>query len=385
MRRIGRIAVLALGSVALALPAGLHADAAAPAESAAPIALLIDLDSGQTLHARDIDRRFLPASVTKVMTTYLAFEMLADGRLQPDTRYTVSDRLAQDWSGKGSSLFLKAGEKVSVDTLIHGITTVSANDGAILLAEGTAGSVNKWTALMNRTARDLGMRDSHFGTPNGWPDEGATYTTAHDLAILAGALITRHPELYRRYFGKRSFGHDGIGQDNHDPITGIVPGADGIKTGFTREAGYNFLGSAQRGGRRLVMVVAGVDSEEIRAKVSRDYIEWGFSAFDPKVIFAKGAPLGSALVQDGRTGSVKLRAARDIVVDMPKMVKPQVTLRMHYRGPLKAPIRAGEQVAALQVSIAGFSPYDVPLEAAEDVPQANLLQRIRNAVLGWIA
>lgn len=377
--------MLALGSVALALPAGLHADAAAPAESAAPIALLIDLDSGQTLHARDIDRRFLPASVTKVMTTYLAFEMLADGRLQPDTRYTVSDRLAQDWSGKGSSLFLKAGEKVSVDTLIHGITTVSANDGAILLAEGTAGSVNKWTALMNRTARDLGMRDSHFGTPNGWPDEGATYTTAHDLAILAGALITRHPELYRRYFGKRSFGHDGIGQDNHDPITGIVPGADGIKTGFTREAGYNFLGSAQRGGRRLVMVVAGVDSEEIRAKVSRDYIEWGFSAFDPKVIFAKGAPLGSALVQDGRTGSVKLRAARDIVVDMPKMVKPQVTLRMHYRGPLKAPIRAGEQVAALQVSIAGFSPYDVPLEAAEDVPQANLLQRIRNAVLGWIA
>ncbi|WEK47003.1 MAG: D-alanyl-D-alanine carboxypeptidase [Candidatus Andeanibacterium colombiense] len=369
----------------LTLPAGLHADAAAPSDSAAPVALLIDLSSGQTLHARDIDRRFLPASVTKVMTTYVAFEMLAKGRLKPETQYVVSDRLAREWSGKGSSLFLKAGERVSIDTLLHGITTVSANDGAMLLAEGTAGSAGKWTALMNRAAGDLGMHDSHFGTPNGWPDEGATYTTARDLATLARALITRHPDLYRRYFGKRSFGHDGIGQDNHDPITGVVPGADGIKTGFTREAGYNFLGSAQRGGQRLVMVVAGVDSDELRARISRDYLEWGFGAFEPKVIFAKGSPMGKALVQDGATGSVKLRAGADIVADLPKMVKPQVTLRMHYRGPLRAPIKAGQPVAALEIRIAGFAPYEVPLEAAENIPRANILQRIRNGVLGWLS
>lgn len=381
MRHIGSIAAAAL----LTLPAGLQADPAAPSESAAPIALLVDLTSGQVLHARDIDRRFLPASVTKVMTAYLAFEMLADGRLKPGTEYTVSPKLAKDWSGNGSSLFLKAGDRVSVGTLLHGITTVSANDGAMLLSEGAAGSTANWVAAMNRTASDLGMHDSHFGTPNGWPDEGATYTTARDLATLAKAMITRHPDLYRRYFGHTSFGYNGLAQPNHDPITGVVAGADGIKTGHTREAGYNFLGSATRGGRRLVMVVAAVDSDEEREQVARDYIEWGFTAFDPKVIFAKGTPMGSAQVQDGSVDHVKLRAAGNIVADMPKSVKPQVTLSVRYRGPLKAPIKAGQQVASLEVRIAGFAPYDVPLEAAENVPEANLLQRIRNGVLGWFS
>lgn len=374
-----------MGAALLALPAGLHADPAAPSESAAPIALMVDLGSGQVLHARDVDRRFLPASVTKVMTAFVAFEMLADGRLKRDTHYAVSENLAKDWSGTGSSLFLKAGDRVSVDTLLHGITTVSANDASILLAEGTAGSVEKWAAEMNRTASEIGMHDSHFGTPNGWPDEGATYTTARDLLTLARAMITRHPKLYREYFGHTSFGYNGIAQANHDPITGVVPGADGIKTGHTKEAGYNFLGSAQRDGRRLVMVLAAVDSDDLREQVARDYIEWGFRAFDPRVIFAKGTPMGSARVQDGSVDTVKLRAAGDIVADMPKMVKPQVTLRMHYRGPLKAPIKAGQQVASLEVKIEGFAPYDVPLEAAESVPQANLLQRIRNGVLGWFA
>lgn len=374
-----------LGAALLALPAGLHADPAPPAENAAPIALLIDLTSGQVLHARDIERRFLPASVTKTMTAYLAFEMLADGRLKPETEYTVGKDLAEKWSGEGSSLFLKAGDRVSVDTLIHGVTTVSANDGAMVLAQGASGSVEQWVAEMNRTAARLGMDDSHFGTPNGWPDEGATFSTAQDLATLAKAMLTRHPELYRRYFGKRSFGYNGVAQDNHDPITGVVPGADGIKTGYTREAGYNFLGSAERNGRRLVMVIAGTDSEEARAAIARDYIEWGFGAFEPRTLFARGAPMGTARVQDGAEDTVKLRAATDIVAGMPKMVDAQVTLRVRYRGPLKAPIKAGQKVAALEVSIDGFAPYDVPLEAAQSVGEANLFRRIRNAVLGWFA
>ncbi len=198
-------------------------------------------------------------------------------------------------------------------------------------------------------------------------------------------MITRYPGLYRRYFGHTSFGYNGLAQANHDPITGVVPGADGIKTGHTKEAGYNFLGSAMRDGRRLVMVLAAVDSDDERERVARGYIEWGFTAFDPKVIFAKGAPMGTALVQDGNAKTVRLRAATNIVADLPKMVKPQVTLRMHYRGPLKAPIRAGQPVAALEVRIAGFAPYDVPLEAAEAVPRANLFQRIENGVLGWFS
>ncbi len=283
------IGKLGLACALLALPASLQADPAVPAEGDAPIAMLVDLTSGQVLHAREANRRFLPASVTKVMTAYLAFEMIADGRLKPDTQYVVSERLAQEWSGKGSTLFLKSGDRVSVDTLLHGITTVSANDGAMQLAQGAAGSPAKWVGWMNQAASELGMNDSHFGTPNGWPDDGATFTTAQDLELLARAMITRHPDLYARYFGHRSYGYQGIGQDNHDPITGVIAGADGIKTGFTREAGYNFLGSAKRDHRRLVMVVAGIDSEAERTRIARAYIEWGFAAFEPRQLFAKGA------------------------------------------------------------------------------------------------
>jgi len=374
-----------LGAALLAHPAGLHADPAPPAESAAPIALMVDLTSGQVLHSREVERRFLPASVTKVMTAFLAFEMLADGRLKPQTEYVVDEQLAKEWSGEGSSLFLKAGDRVSVDILLHGVTTVSANDGAMLLARGAVGSVDKWVAEMNRAAARLGMNDSHFGTPNGWPDEGATFTTAHDLAILARAMITRHPGLYARYFGHRSFGYHGVGQDNHDPITGIVPGADGIKTGYTREAGYNFLGSAQRGGRRLVMVIAGIDSEEERAAIARDYIEWGFNGFTQRAIFRAGHPIGTALVQDGAADRVALRTAKPVIADVASGTDPKIELALRYRGPIRAPIAKGQQVAELEVRIEGFAPYRVPLEAAETVPEANPWQRVANAVLGWFA
>ncbi|HTO28871.1 MAG TPA: serine hydrolase, partial [Devosia sp.] len=165
MAHFGRIGVLGLGAALAAIPTALHADPAPPGEAEAPVALLMDLSSGQVLHAREIDRRFLPASVTKVMSAYIAFEMLADGRLRADQTFTVTPALAKQWSGTGSTLFLKSGDKVSIDTLIHGITTVSANDGAVLLAQGAAGSVEKWVELMNSTAAELGINDSHFGTP----------------------------------------------------------------------------------------------------------------------------------------------------------------------------------------------------------------------------
>ena len=355
-----------------------------PPPADVPIALLVDASSGQTLAAREEDRRFLPASITKVMTAYLAFEMLADGRLKPDQSFVVSQEVASEWSGKGSSMFLEAGERVSVDQLLHGITTVSANDGCIALAEGAGGSVEKWVATMNRTARKLGMDDSHFGTPNGWPDEGNTFVTARDLVKLSEAMISRHPKLYARYFGHRDLAFNGIAQANHDPITGVVEGADGIKTGYTREAGNNFLGSAKRGNRRLVMVVAGIDDEATRAQVSRTFIEWGFSAFEPKQLFAKGAMVGEAQVQGGAARHVALQAPGPIIADFPKGKAPKVTLALHYDGPLVAPIAAGKNVAELEVTLEGFAPYRVPLAAADNVAVANWWQRLRNGVLGFL-
>jgi len=390
LKQAYRIGLSGLALALFALPATLQADPAAnpvispvmPLVAEAPVALLMDMTSGQVLHAQEPDRRFVPASVTKVMSAYVAFEMIDSGKLDRNQRFTVSEKLAKEWSGTGSTMFLKSGETVSVDQLLHAITAVSANDGSVMLAEGVSGSLEKWLAEMNAAAADLGMTNSHFGTPNGWPDEGRTFTTARDLAKLAKAMIERHPQLYARYFGKPGYSHNGFTQRNHDPITGVVRGADGIKTGYTREAGYNFLGSAARDGRRLVIVVAGAAGNELRGRIARDYVEWGFSSFQPHPVFPAASPVGRARVQGGADRSVGLRSSAPIVADMPSGETRKVELSLHYRGPLKAPVVKGSRVAELEVRVDGFEPYRVPLEAADDVPVANAWQRMINGVVG---
>jgi D-alanyl-D-alanine carboxypeptidase (penicillin-binding protein 5/6) len=378
---------------ALALAGASSAQAAAPAPSIprpptaaeAPIALLYDVTSGQVLHAREPDRRFMPASVTKVMTAYVAFEMIREGRLAPRTMYTVNPRTAQEWSGKGSTMFVKAGERIMLDDLLRGITTVSANDACVVLAEGTAGSVPQWVALMNAAAGRLGMADSHFGTPNGWMDQGNTYVTANDLARLASALFTRYPQLYRNYFGHKRFAFDGLEQPNHDPITGVVPGADGIKTGFTNQAGYNFLGSGYRNGRRLVMVLAGSDRASVRNNAARAYLEWGFSQFEKRVLFDKNAIVGRADVQGGAAGSVALRAPTALAATVRRGSKANITLAIEYRGPVRAPIKAGDEIAELVIRAPGMAENRVPLAAAETIEPANGLQRLVNGIVGLMA
>jgi D-alanyl-D-alanine carboxypeptidase (penicillin-binding protein 5/6) len=387
-----RFSLTILGALALAgasfAPTPLSAAPAAPlvprppTAEEAPIALLYDVTSGQVLHAREPDRRFMPASVTKVMTAYVAFQMIDQGRLAPRTVYTVNPATAHAWSGKGSTMFVKPNERIMLDDLLRGITTVSANDACIVLAEETTGSVARWVALMNAEAGRLGMADSHFGTPNGWMDQGNTFVTANDLARLASALFTQHPQLYRHYFGNQRFAWDGIEQANHDPITGVVPGADGIKTGFTNQAGYNFLGSGFRNGRRLVMVLAGSDRASERNRAARAYLEWGFSQFEKRPLFADGAIVGRADVQGGMLGSVPLRVARPIAATVRRGTTGKVTVSLAYRGPLEAPIKAGDTVAELVIRAPGMEENRVPLLAAETVEPANGLQRLVNGVIG---
>ncbi|MDD3797700.1 MAG: D-alanyl-D-alanine carboxypeptidase [Novosphingobium sp.] len=370
-----------------ATPAGARDQAvipAAPDPQDVPIALLADLNSGQVLHAREADRRFVPASVTKVMTAFLAFELIGEGRLSPDRVLTMDHEIFREWARKGSSMFLGDGARVTVDELLHGITTVSANDACIVLAKGAAGSTDKWVAMMNAKARELGMTDSHFGTPNGWMDDGRTFVSARDLMKLARAMITRHPELYRRYVGHRTFAYGGIQQANHDPMLGRVAGADGIKTGYTRQAGYNYLGTAQRDGRRLVMVLAGTARPNIRARAARAYIEWGFTHFANRRLFPANAVVGTAQVQDGSALSVPLVAPQAVIVSYARGTKPPISLRIHYSGPLKAPIRKGAEVAKLEVTIKGQQPIHVPLAAGEAVAQANWWQRLRNGLAGIV-
>lgn len=380
------LALAAMPAVPLAAPPtgkALASSVAAPVPGDIPVALLVDLSSGQTLYSREEDRRFVPASVTKVMTAYTAFGLIDEGKLSPDRTVVISQELADEWSGEGSSMFLQAGDRVTVGQLLLGVTTVSANDGAVAIALEAVGSLDKWLALMNANAAQLGMRDTHFGTPNGWPDEGRTFTSARDLAVLAEAMTTRYPGLYRRYFGHRGMRYGPYAQNNHDPVTGVVQGADGIKTGYTRQAGYNFLGSAERDGRRLVMVLAGAPNTRMRDETARRLLRWGFDAFASRVVLPKDAAVGEALVQDGAESRVALHTAGQVLASLPEAKEDEpIAMSIRYRGPLRAPIAAGETIAWLRVSIAGQQPHDVPLVAAADVPRANAWQRMRNGISG---
>lgn len=370
------LAVAALGVPAHATPAPVPADI--------PIAMLLDLSSGQVLYARSPDRRFIPASVTKAMTVYSAFELIEQGKLKPEQYFVFSEAAARDWRRTGSTMFLEPGQRTSVHDLLIGITTVSANDGSVALAEGAAGSLDGWARLMNADARALAMTQSHFGNPNGFPDGGKTFTTARDLVTLARALTIDHAELYRRYFGRRGLNTNGFAQDNHDPLTGRVEGADGIKTGFTNQAGFGFLGSAKRGERRLVMVVAGAAEEPLRDETARALIEWGFDNFRSTQLFASEANVGRARVQDGEDDEVVLKTEQPIRFSVPKQAGNKVMLAITYDGPLRAPVKKGETVAELVIMAEGMVPSRVPLVAAESVAKAGFFRRIMNAFTGLV-
>ncbi len=377
--------VLALAAAAFAALASHPASPApAPVPEEIPVALLVDLTTGQTLYAREAERRFVPASVTKVMTAYTAFKLIEQGDLHPGQRFQYTPELEDEWYAEGSNMFLRAGEQPTIGQLLLGITTVSGNDASVALAIAATGSLDNWLELMNANAEELGMHDTHFGSANGYPDGGQTYTSARDLALLAEAMTQDHPTLYRRYFGHRTLRWRDITQANHDPVTGVVAGADGIKTGYTRESGFTFLGSGERDGRRLVMVLAGAPDGQTRDETAREFLEWGFSDFEQATLVPAGVEVGMALVQDGAERSVRLRTANDVIASLPREESDdRWTMQVVYRGPITAPITAGDPVARLQLSVDGQLALEVPLEAAETVPRANALQRVLNAVRKW--
>jgi D-alanyl-D-alanine carboxypeptidase (penicillin-binding protein 5/6) len=379
-------------AVAIAMCLGLASNAhaqttpqSAPIPDDIPVAILVDLSSGQVLHQRNADRRFVPASITKAMTTLVAFELIEQGQLRLDQRFTFTPSAFAEWGGRGSTMFLNAGDTLTAESLLDGITTISANDGSVVLAEGVAGSRAEWLRLMNAKALQIGMTNSHFGTPNGWPDEGRTFVTARDLVKLGAALARGHPELYARFVGQRELTHGGITQPNHDPLSGQVRGGDGIKTGFTNEAGYGFLGSAERGGRRLVLVVAGADRSRARDRAARAYVEWGFSAFRSRPLFDAEEVVATARVQGGQSRRVSLVSLHDIAATLPVGEDREVTMTVHYDGPLRAPIAKGQEVAELEIAVAGMPPSRVPLVAAQPVDRAGPIARLINGLMSWLA
>ena len=377
-------ALMLASAAVLSLAAGAAA-APPPFDTPAPIAYLVDLSSGAVLLAKDADRRMPPASMAKMMTTEVAFELIDKGEMPLSKMCTVRPETWQKWHGPqaGSTMFLSPNEQVSVENLLHGIVTLSGNDASVVLAECIAGTEEAFANQMNALAKQLGLANSHFGNSNGWPDEGVTYVTARDLATLATATIQRHPKLYKQFYGQPSFtwgktlgsGAD-ITQGNRNPILGKIPGADGLKTGHTEEAGYGFTGSAEQNGRRLVMVVAGLDSFNQRISESTRLMNWGFNAWQAKPLFKSGAQVGTAQVQLGGESEVGLVAPRDLAVTIPAGLLSKTAMKIRYAGPVKAPIAKGQHIADLIVTSSDTGEQVMPLVAAEAVDEAGFFGRL---------
>jgi len=370
----------------LALPA---AATAPPFETAARIAFMIDLSSGAVLYDKAADQRMPPASMAKMMTVHVAFNMLKRGEHKLSDVCQVRPETWQKWHGPaaGSTMFLSPGEQVSIENLLHGVVTLSGNDASVVLAECLAGTEPAFAALMNQEAKRLGMNNSNFGNSNGWPDEGVTYTTARDLATLARATIETTPEFYKQFYTQTSFtwgktlgGGQPIEQANRNPLLGRVPGADGLKTGHTEEAGYGFTGSAEQNKRRIIMVVAGLGSFNERIEESVKFMDWGFRAWKSQPLFEAGRKIAAAKVQLGSESEVGLVAPRDLAVTLPAGAAANVRVKVAYDGPIKAPIAKGQHIADLIVSTPDTPPQSMPLIAEESVGEAGFFGRLWNGL-----
>ncbi len=373
---------LLASTLLIALPAGA---AAPPFETAANTAIMIDLSSGATLYAKDADRRIPPASMAKMMTTHIAFDLIKRGQLNPARMCTVRPETWQRWHGPqaGSTMFLSPNEQVSVRNLLHGIVTLSGNDASVVLAECISGNEAAFVQLMNRHSRQMGLRNSNWGNPVGWPDGGVTYTTARDLATLAASTIRDYPELDREYYGMREFtwgrtmgSNQAITQGNRNPLLGRVNGADGLKTGHTEEAGYGFTGSAARDNRRIVMVVSGLTSFNQRIEESVRFMEWGFNAWQSRPLLRQGQRIGDAQVQGATVSSVGLVAQRPVAVTYPAGLGQNIRAKIVYNGPVRAPIAQGQHIADFVVQAGDMPPQVTPLVAETAVTEAGFFGRM---------
>jgi serine-type D-Ala-D-Ala carboxypeptidase (penicillin-binding protein 5/6) len=344
--------------------------------SPAAYAYMKDLSSGTVLYAKDADTRMPPASMAKMMSTYVAFQMIKRGEATLDQKILVRPETWKAWHSQGSTMFLSANEQVSVENLLHGIVTLSGNDACVVLAEGLGGTEDNYVALMNQAAKKIGVRNSHFANTNGWPDP-EQYVTARDLAIIAEATIRDFPDLYKKFYSKDSFTWgqtlgkgEAITQSNRNPLLGKISGADGLKTGHTEEAGYGFTGSAIQNGRRIVMVVAGLSSFNERIGASVDFMNWGFNAWTGIPVLRTNQVAGKAKVSGGVETEVAMVAPRDLYVTVPRGTGSDRKTRVVATPTLTAPIAKGQKVGEVIVSVPGRTDTRLPLVAGAAVAEA---------------
>ena len=381
MRLIAPIALFLAATPALAQ---------APAyTTAAPIAFLKDLQTGRILLAKDADKRIPPASMGKMMSVYVAFKLIKSGEANLEQPILVREETWKKWNNQGSTMFLDVNSQVSVENLLHGIVTLSGNDACVVLAEGLGGTEANYVALMNREAKRLGLKSSNFANTNGWPDPNE-YVTARDLAMIAEATIRDFPDLYARFYQKEGFtwgktmgAGQAITQGNRNPLLGKVAGADGLKTGHTEEAGYGFTGSAVQNGRRLVMVVAGLSSFGERVSASVDFMNWGFAAWQNIPLGKKGQVMGKIAISGAADPTIDAVAGKDLFVTLPRGFGMERKTSVEALPGLSAPLKAGQQVGNLVVTMPGQQPLKAPLVAPVAIEEAGMFRRAWNWLMSW--
>jgi D-alanyl-D-alanine carboxypeptidase (penicillin-binding protein 5/6) len=351
-------------------------------------AILVDASSGTVLFEKNADDLMAPASMAKTMTVEVIFHEMQEGRLSLDSEFTISENAWRKGGGGsgGSAMFAQVNSTIKLSDLLRGIIVQSGNDASIAVAEGIAGTEENFARMMTNRARELGMTRSTFRNATGYghPEQKVT---ARDLAKLAIHIIETYPELYK-IFGEREFTWNRIRQQNRNPLLAMDIGADGLKTGNIDESGYGLTASAVQNGQRLVLVVNGLKSSRDRATESRKLLEWGFRAFEARPLFAAGETVGEAQVFGGDRRSLPLVSPKPVQLLLPRGSGDRIVARIVYTGPLRAPIKAGDQVARLQVTRGDTQALDIPLYAGEDVAVGTLSQRAFDGLLefgtGWI-
>lgn len=340
-------------------------------ETPAREAYIIDFDTGQILFEKNGGERMPTSSMSKVMTVYMVFEALKEGKITMDTEFPVSEKA---WSMGGSKMFVEIGNKIKVQDLLRGVIVQSGNDATIVLAEGLAGTEEAFAAAMTRKAKQLGMENSNFVNASGWPDDNH-YSTAEDLAILARAMILNFSDFYKMY-SETEFEYHGIKQGNRNPLLYMNVGADGVKTGHTEVAGYGLIASGTKDGRRVVMVVNGLESEKQRREESARLFTWALDGFENYKVFTAGQAVENAPVELGKSESVPLVVAQDVLLTIPKLMRDEIKTEAQYSNPLIAPIASGTSVGKMTITLPGQAPLEYELKTGASVEKLGFFARM---------
>jgi D-alanyl-D-alanine carboxypeptidase (penicillin-binding protein 5/6) len=362
---------------ATAIPSALSAQGI---ETKAREAIVLDPRTNTVILNKDGNVSMPPASMSKMMTIYMLFESIKDGRVSLEDKFRVSENAWRTGGAKSgsSTMFLPPNSEVRVEDLIRGIIVQSGNDACIVVAENLAGSEEAFARRMTDKASEIGMTNSTFANSTGWPHPDHR-TTAHDLAILAERTINDFPEFFH-YYSEREFTFNDIRQSNRNPLLYGYAGADGMKTGHTSEAGYGLTGTAKQGERRLIVVVNGLESNKDRSSESARLLDWGFREFGNYALFKAGDTVEIAPVWLGTVPTVELKVGRELHLTMTKKARRKMKVTVRYASPIPAPIAAGQQVGTLSIEAPGFETIETPLTAGAEVGQLGMFGRLGAAL-----